>query len=117
MPKEQISTRSIVLFYLVLGILLAAGIFAAIRNSYRIHLNLHRQQIRELKAPFPRQEAERRIAGKLKLSPDRMTPEQKKLLEEKLEEEMRTHREKTAAELKRLRNRKFLFLWSYPEED
>ena len=117
MPKEQISTRSIVLFYLILAFLLAAGVFAAVRNSYRIQSNFHRQKIRELKAPFPRSEAEKRIAEELDLSPGSMTPEQKDLLNSRVEEERRKDQRNKAEELEKLRKKKFLFLWNYPGEE
>ena len=117
MPKEQISTRSIVLFYIVLVILLAAGIFATVRNSYRIHSNLHQQRINALKAPFPRNEAEKRIAEELHLPSGEMTPEQKQLLKTRVDEEMRNYQRKNAEELEKLRTKKFLFLWNYPVQE
>ena len=117
MPKEQISTRSIVIFYIVLAVLLAAGIFATVRNSYRIRSNLHQQRINALKVPFPRNEAEKRIAEELELSLDKMTAEQKQLLKTRVDEEMRNYRRKNAEELEKLRKKKFLFLWSYPAQE
>ena len=117
MPKEQISTRSIGIFYIVLVFLLVAGIFATIRNSYRIRSNLHQQRINELKAPFPAAEAEKKIAEELNLPADKRTPEQIRQLKSRVEEEKRNYQRKNAEELEKLRKKKFLFLWKYPGQE
>lgn len=117
MPKEQISTRSIVLFYIILAFLLAAGIFAAVRNSHRLRSYSYQQKYQALKAPFPAEQAEKKIAEELKIDLKNMTPDQKGRLKARLDEEQELYRRKNAEELEKLRRKRFLFLWKYSGQE